>query len=451
MGRAISPISMRNSHFGLTALILVPALSALGCQKTDKLLDPSAGQTTTLLHAIFRSDSTMIADPRTQVVLDGQALEDEWGGVGSDPYFNVRVSAEQGSGDPGPPAYVSLKAIYTDQDIFFLIRWTDPTQNDGSVKDDTTDPPTILPGPDAMAYVGPSIPDSVGGCVPDLVEETNWVRNPRWNEDRVSLAFQIGTSDAAEGFAHRGCAVACHAGETPIFGRTNTDDLDIWQWLASRTNPVRDLFDRGDNAAAPRWGVSGFLDDLFSTPVSGLQPDPGTAAYRPNFREGSAVPLSVYRVADDPFAKPRDPESCRNEWGERCRANNGVSLAYIWREDITVSIAPFSACDTTNQAPLPVGRQARPWHTSDTVPGWLLTYPRGSRADVHGKALYAEGVWTLEVGRSLNTSDAIHDVVFEPAPGRKYYFTIAIMDNSGTIHLGSEPQALVFDPKGRVR
>lgn len=459
MGRAIFRISLRDNRYGWTALAALAALSiGPGCQKTDKVLAPSIGGETTTLHATYRSDSTMLHDSRTQIVIDGQALEDEWGGAGSRDFLTVRVSSEQGSGDPGAPRYVAMKAIYTDQDVFFLVRWTDETEDVSK---------------DRMEYVGPDVAEwgrsHPRECAPFLIEENNWIRDPRLrlDEDRMALAFQIDTTDAGSPgpdftYGRKGCAIACHLGETPAFGRTTYAHLDVWEWLASRTNPIRDLFDPTDDANNPRWGVNGFLDDLFSDPVGGLQGDPGTAGFRPNFVEGSNVPLYVYRSADDPFARPRDPEACRNAWGERCRKNNGVSAAYIWREDIDARVAQFSACDTLNQAPLPVGTQPRlftPHATvaangdtiGDTVPGWLLTYPSGSRADVHGEALYGTGVWTLEIGRELQTSDPIHDVTFKPQSGRSYYFTVAIMDNSGTVHWGSEPQTLVFDPKGRAR
>ena len=50
----------------------------------------------------------------------------------------------------------------------------------------------------------------------------------------------------------------------------------------------------------------------------------------------------------------------------------------------------------------------RKWRNGDIVPGYVLTYPSGSWADVHGKGNWDRpeqasptGVWTLEIGRRL--------------------------------------------------
>ena len=74
-----------------------------------------------------------------------------------------------------------------------------------------------------------------------------------------------------------------------------------------------------------------------------------------------------------------------------------------------------------------------------------------SRADVRGKALYEDGIWTLELGRRLNTTDALHDVTFDPGSGREYVFTVAVMDNSDREQRGSSAQILVFDPPAEER
>ena len=56
-------------------------------------------------------------------------VEVEWGGIAV-PFQNIRVSAENGGAHPTTPAYVSMKAVYTDRDIFFLIRWVDGAPNE---------------------------------------------------------------------------------------------------------------------------------------------------------------------------------------------------------------------------------------------------------------------------------------------------------------------------------
>jgi hypothetical protein len=453
MGKGMGRAKLRKLlwHFRFGAFMAAVFAAAIGCQKTDTILDPSESVSTTVLHATFRSDSTMRHDSRTQIVLDGQALQEEWG---SGDFLNILVTPEHGNGGTGNPSYVAMKAVYTETDVFFLIRWRDTTLNADK---------------DVLSYVGPDLsttpPDSAS-CFPAvLMNRANWVRHE--DEDRVAVAFEIqdpnDTSDPmSHGYASRGCQLACHQGEQPAFGRIESGRLDVWQWLASRTNPVRDLYDRQtEDPSSPRFGIMGYLDDLFGDEVGGLQGDPGIPSYRPNFVEGSSIPQYVYRERDDPFAKPQDA-NLRNAWGEKVRKNNGVSLLYIWREYPYISYFPFDGCDIMNQVPVPLGTPQRPWRyverdvvdwitRADRVPGWLLNYPTGSRSDIHGKALSEDQVYSLEFGRALNTGDLVHDVIFKPETGRKYVFTVAVMDNSGTIHKGSQPQILVFDPKGGAR
>lgn len=437
MGKGMSRSSILQIVHVLSigGLVALGLLGPVGCQKTDDLLDPGIVDEGTILHAVYRSSQEAEDNP---IVLDGQAIEQEWGGGGGGhDYLNVRVSSEHGAGDAGPPAYVSLKAVYTDTDLFLLIRWVDDSPDESK---------------DAMFYVGTPIDSLEQICPPALVDERNWIRNPggAYDEDRISIAFEADSAGGVLGSYEKfGCLTACHALETPGFGRLDYGRLDIWQWLAARTNPVRDLYDRRESANNPVHGIPGFLDDLFTDALGGLQADPGSPSYRPNFTEGSDIPLYVYRERDDPFARPQNPAACFNDFGENpCRKNNGVFLAYLWREEVELQVSHFGACDTVNLTPLPVGTEPRMWTTGDQVNGWLLTYPRGDRSDVHGKAGYELGVWTLEVGRRLNTGNPGYDVIFHPEEGRAYIFTIAVMDNSGTVHLGSEPQRLVFDPKG---
>lgn len=411
-----------------------------GCQKTDDILQPSP-DAKTVLRAIYRSPAEFTRNP---IVLDGQMVEQEWGGDAVE-FLNVRISDENGVGGNATPAYVSMKAVYTDRDLFLLVRWIDGRADEYK---------------DGRLYVGPdlNIP-GIYGCRQELMDDAYW-----WteyfgyvpDEDRLAIAFEIEPAGNAMGsYRQIGCQAACHLQETPAFGRLDYGRLDVWQWLAARTNPVRDLFDLNDNPENPLYGLPGYLDDLISDAYSGLVSDPGTPSYVPNFEPGRNVPLYVYRnrAPDDPYAFPRDPASCTNVIGELCRANNGLGFDFLWRDYPEIPVRRFSECDT---AFLAQPRDARPreWRPGDFVPGWIVTYPTGSRADVHGKGSWDRvqptdpvGVWTLEIGRRLRTADQIHDVTFYPDSSLTYAFTVAAMDNSGRDQRGSEVQTLRFEPK----
>ncbi len=442
MGKSRVKSNPYQSNFRFGLLTLAGLLALAGCQKTSDILLSNPGDTT-VLHAVYRSPEEFRRNP---IVMDGTLVDVEWGGEAI-PFQNIRVSSENGGGGSSTPAYVSMKAIYTDRDIFFLIRWTDAHAD--QMKDVTY-------------YRGPDLEQLGSGCKDVLVQDQYWERNPGGprDEDRIAIAFEMEPAGNAIGsFREIGCKAACHAQETPSFGRLDYGRLDVWQWLASRTNPVRDLFDQTDNPQSPLYGLPGYLEDLQADNAKGLAPDPGRACYLPNFVPGkqrAAVGLPR-RAPDDPYAFPRDPNSCTNVIGELCRMNNGIGFEYLWRDRLEVTINEFSSCDTMFQAQ-PKDANPRKWRPGDLAPGYVLTYPSGSWADVHGKGNWDRpeqasptGVWTLEIGRRLNTFDPIHDVIFSPDSSKTYAFTLATMDNSGVEQRGSEPQLLVFDPKGTGR
>jgi hypothetical protein len=425
------------------------------------------------------------------IELNGEALDREWGGPLQEgrSYSQIRLSAENGSGDPGPPLYVSMKAVYTERDLFLLLRWPDdepdeffdrltyvgpsfprfeircgPEYADTSIVRDTLAVPSPgydevvdCPGSDGDCdtfYVRESVEIDpcdtvrVRGCQDVLVAPDSWILSG--DEDRIVIAFEMqATGDGLGEFKNQGCLVACHVNETPNFGRPAYGRLDIWQWLGSRTNPVRDLYISTDNPSFPLYGTPGYLDDMVADPSTGLVPDPGLGTFSPNHAPDSAVPYWIYRCEDDPLCEPQEPTTCTNVFGERCKINNGLSLNFVWRENRQFErFVRFSRCDTLNRTPPPLGTEPRPWRAGDTVPGFSLTYPEGSRADIHGAGQWENGFWTLEVARFLRTGDSNNDIQFTAEAGLEIQFALALMDNSGgEAHWGSQPQTLRFGPK----
>ena len=287
--------------------------------------------------------------------------------------------------------------------------------------------------------------------------ESSWARgtplSPREDEDRLSLAFEMEPTDDVLGtFREQGCLVACHLNQSPSFGRPAHGRLDVWQWLACRTNLVRNKYTATDNGNFPAFGIPGYLDDFCADPVGGLVPDPGRSCWLPNTVPGSNRPRWIYRPGDDPFFKPVEPGNCFSDFGEDCRANNGLATYYLWRNNVERVPREFSVVDSINYAVLPAGKEPRKWRYGDRVSAFYYTYPKESRADVRGKAAFDEkaGIWTLEVGRPLRTSDGVNDLQFTGEPGSEFVFAAAVADNSAQRHWGSGPQVLRFGSKTRV-
>jgi hypothetical protein len=405
---------------GRAAAVLLVGLGVLaGC--SEKVVDPDKVSTNVIeSHFVPRRENAEgVATNPAVPTLDGKKLDKEWGSpdLSSLPWKAVRLSSDDGAGNPGSPKYIFLKSVYTEKHVYFLVQWDDPT------KDITKD---------ILTYVGPDLDRlPVGECYGQyLLNPDDWTKTE--SEDWVSLAFEIDpASDAKGSFADQGCLVACHGGS---FGTPTTGKLDVWLWLASRTNPPLVLVNPNDSPINPAEGEAGYADDRFAD-ANGLQPDApdSMAAYKPNFDPGSTVPNYMYRDVEGLC----DPQ------------NGGLKPVYevLWWPCMLESFR-IDPCDTLN--PNPVDQtDPRKWHAGDTVPGYLLQVPQGGRANIRAKGTWDEdrSVWTLEMSRALlATSDPEHDVNFDLSQRREYRFTIAIADNSTDVHYGSKTQILRFLP-----
>ncbi len=111
----------------------------------------------------------------------------------------TKVTASEG---PQGDVEISLKALYTDKDVFFLVQWPDKTMSLGRM----------------FELAGKEWKKAKGG------------------EDRLSLMWDMGMKE----FGAKGCAAACHKQGKEVSLRTTAagERLDVWHWKAQRTNPV---------------------------------------------------------------------------------------------------------------------------------------------------------------------------------------------------------------------
>ena len=148
----------------------------------------------------------------------------------------------------GKKASVTTRAAYTDDHIYFLFKWKDPTLS-------------VTKG--AWQYDGQKWDHQSG------------------NEDRISLLFEI---NRIKNFATKGCAVVCHIpeGETNAkngkFGTTSAAEKgDLWHWKAARSDPA------------------GYADDTYVTQISaqkgGRKSDAGKGGDTKNMTEDKSRPL----------------------------------------------------------------------------------------------------------------------------------------------------------------
>ena len=154
----------------------------------------------------------------------------------------------------GKKASVATKAVYTDQEIYFLFSWKDANRS-------------VTKG--AWTYDG-----------------QKW-SHQKGNEDRISLLFEI---NRIKNYATKGCAVVCHVPEGAPnakdgkFGTSSAAEKgDLWHWKAARSDPA------------------GFADDTWVTVISekkgGRKSDAGKGGDTKNMTDDKSMPK--YMLAPD--------------------------------------------------------------------------------------------------------------------------------------------------------
>ncbi|MBI3457081.1 MAG: hypothetical protein HY002_14990 [Candidatus Rokubacteria bacterium] len=229
-------------------------------------------------------------------------------------------------------------------------------------------------------------------------------------EDRFAIQWNISVAD----FERKGCAVLCHTGarypdkKPRMHTNAPGEFTDEWHWKAVRSNPM------------------GYVDDKYLDSTvkpdddeAGHSADGGTRVYTGN-KFQNAAPSFVWKGA--PTAPPAVPKE-------------QAALFLMDKEK-----APYGPVNPLT---------GKSWAKGDAVPVAILQEPTGSNADIRAYGRWANGVWTLEMARVLNTGvnaikgDKKIDVIFEP--GKTYYFGISVFDNAEAIdHSFSDVLTLVF-------
>ncbi len=256
---------------------------------------------------------------------------------------------------------VTLKSVYTDDSVYFLASWNDPTESlrrmpwqkqaDGTWKQLKT--PNAKEGGENTFY-----------------------------EDKFAQIWNINIPT----FEASGCFATCHVGE-------NSDVKDFGNKYAPNPGEMADIW----HAKLVRTNPSGYVDDQYldstrynktTAADAGRHSDPGTPGpYSDNINAAKTAPN--YTSADQP-APP------------------------YWIVDSEKQ--PFK--DT--------------YKTNDEIAGIIVRPPTGDRADIKGKAVYADGKWTMEYGRKLTTGSQ-YDVQFSDMK-KEYSFGTAIFDNAQVRH-----------------
>lgn len=154
----------------------------------------------------------------------------------------------------GRRAAVSIKSVYTDKSLYFLLKWNDPTRS--------------------MTY------------------KTWNYDGKNWNlfsggEDRITLLFEI---SRIHKFATKGCVVTCHGpGYAPekewtFATKTSGEIGDLWDWRAAATDPYK-------YAADDYLTVTGNWDGYAGLKKTGRRKDNGNGGALINQTNDKSKPL----------------------------------------------------------------------------------------------------------------------------------------------------------------
>lgn len=208
--------------------------------------------------------------------------------------------------------------------------------------------------------------------------------NNLYYEDKLAFLWSI--NDSIAGFGQSGCFISCHTGEAgKTYGNMYTareGELgDLWHWKSVRTGPVGQIDDQ-------------YLDstryDREEAPEAGRKSDPKTGGgYYDNQTTDEKAPA---------FALP----------GNR-------------------PAPPYWILDS-QKTPIDLSR----YRPGAEVPGIVVAPFAGDRGDIRSRAVYADGMWTLEWGRQLSTGSS-YDIQFTDLD-KAYLFGVAVFDNAQVRH-----------------
>jgi hypothetical protein len=187
--------------------------------------------------------------------LDG-TMKDAWKDAAP-----LTVKALGGKNLPGGTTEITIRSVYTEETVYFLVQYKDPTESiqrepwqkqaDGSWKQLKD-------------------PDDKGGD------------NNKYYEDKLAILWSI----SSPAFEQKGCLSACHTGEGKPYGNKYTagagERLDMWHWKGVRTGTIGQVDDQY---------VDNTKYDKDKAPEAGRKSDPSTGGgYKNNIADDKKGP-----------------------------------------------------------------------------------------------------------------------------------------------------------------
>ena len=232
----------------------------------------------------------------------------------------VQLLVEGREKSTGINGTVTTWVLYTEDNLFFLFKWKDPTQS--TVKQ-------------SWRYDGQKWRHLIG------------------NEDRIALLFEITRIDK---FATRGCAVTCHSpadmprDQWKFSTNSENEKGDLWHWKAARSAPYHYADDAWLTVAGSPTGSyretgrrkdSGTGGDVKNQTEDGTRPlymqDPDKKPSVPGFLlMEEAVKITDYSIFKSgdiiPFRLPIEPSGSRADLKAMSRHTDGEWMVMLYRK-----------------------------------------------------------------------------------------------------------------------
>lgn len=385
--------------FKVVSLLMLVSLVLSACGAAATATPPPQAPVATTVPATAVPVNTPLpvwTAPAGALVAAPVAAAPKLDGVGDEALWaaakEIVIDVDGGYGDFATK--VSLKAIYTADSVYFLMTYADPTDSWFRAPWQKQADSSWLKLKD---------PNDKGG-------DNNTVY-----EDKMAFIWPINNSIPK--FETKGCYVGCHDGENPDkkpYGNKYTSaegELgDIWHWKS-----VRNLNQLDDQ----------YLDwtkyDAAKSPEAGRKSDPKTSG----------------GYADNYASKP-DPADASKTVADKTLP--GFTSPNI---DMTTN-APGFILDSEKVALDKAALEALP--ANSYIPGIVKSALVGDRGNISAGWKWANGKWTIEFGRLLNT-DSKFDVQFTDRAAM-YYFGVAVFENAQVRHATqTSPSFMVFQPR----
>lgn len=355
------------------------------------------------------------------------------------------------------PIDVTMRAAYTNTDLYILLNWHDKTgSNDLNRRRWLYNVKDLFPPNGFIDGFNETVPVQDGWSV-------------NLNDDKFGLMFAVDNPDnvttdgtnniglpAGTTFTQKGCGVACHAAldMAPPNGR-----VDLWHWKTSRSNPQGLVNDQYGGAGDPRKTDPGTATEIRNFLAGGNNktagPDQvwdGTA----QVVDGRTLDAVNFLLSGHTIKIEGDADAGQNIYAVNCQGCHGKDGKGVGKDFTSPALALWTSQqlkDKVKTGSMAVYMPGYPNNISDTdvnnivarlrgffgVPGYILGIPAPGESSGDLKVLNAgtvfdAGNYTVVVKRKLDTGDVTHDVKFEA--GNTYIFGLAIMDRDGKNHAG---------------